>query len=99
MTTSLLAQLSIHDPDRYARYVMAFTDTLRPFDGRLLVADTRPEVLEGEWTLDKVVLIEFGDREEADRWATSDAYLAIAGDRKAAANATVIALRSVEVPA
>ncbi len=98
MTTYVLAQLSIHDPERYGRYVRAFADTLAPFAGRLLVADPRPQVLEGEWPHEKVVLIEFADQVEADRWAHSDAYAAIAADRRAATTATVLALRSVGGP-
>ena len=98
MTTYVLAQLSIHDPERYGRYVRAFAGTLAPFAGRLLVADPRPQVLEGEWPYEKVVLIEFVDQAEADRWAASDAYATIAADRRAATTATVLALRSVGGP-
>ena len=95
MTTYVLAQLSIHDPERYGRYVRAFADALAPFAGRLLVADDRPQVLEGEWPYDKVVLIEFADRDEAERWAGSDAYRSISVDRRAATTATVLSLRSL----
>jgi uncharacterized protein (DUF1330 family) len=96
MTTYVLAQLSIHDPERYGRYVRAFADTLAPFAGRLLVADARPQVLEGDWPHEKVVLIEFDDQDEADRWASSDAYVTIAADRRAATTATVLALRALD---
>ena len=58
------------------------------------MADPRPQVLEGDWPHEKVVLIEFADQAEAHRWARSDAYVAIAADRRAAATATVLTLRS-----
>ena len=68
MTTYVLAQLTIHDRARYDRYAARFMDVLRHFDGRLLAADESPEVLEGAWPHQKVVLIEFKDREEAARF-------------------------------
>ena len=95
MSTLILAQLSIHDPHRYGRYQRAFSETLLPFAGRLVAADPEPEVLEGRWEFDKVVLIEFPTRDHADRWARSDAYVAISTDRRAATTATVLAVRSL----
>jgi uncharacterized protein (DUF1330 family) len=91
----IAAQLAIHDPVRYGRYVDRFAATLRGFDAELLVADGQPEILEGEWSYDKFVLIRFSGRQEADRWATSSAYRAIAGDREAATSTTAVLLRGV----
>jgi len=90
MTVYVLAQLTIHDRARYDRYVAQFMDVLRPFAGRLLAADESPALLEGEWPHQKVVLIEFKDREEAMRWATSPEYRRIAVDREASTTATVL---------
>lgn len=95
MSTYILAQLSIHDPERYGRYQRAFHDTLAPFSGRLLAADDGPDVLEGRWDHDKVVLIEFPSRDQAEQWARSDAYQRISVDRRAATTATVLALRAL----
>ena len=89
------AQLAIHNRARYGRYVERFAATLRSFDGELLVADGEPEVLEGEWGYDKFVLIRFSGRQEAERWATSPAYRAIAGDREASTSTTAVLLRGV----
>jgi len=93
VTAYVLAQLSIHDPERYASYAAAFLATLAPYDGRLLVADDAPDVVAGEWPHDKVVLLAFRDRAEAERWSTSADYRRIAVDREASADATVLFLR------
>ena len=92
MTAYVLAQLTIHDRARYDRYAAQFMGVLRQFDGRLLAADESPQVLEGEWHHQKVVLIEFKDRDEATRWANSPAYRQIAVDREAATVATVLSV-------
>lgn len=86
----VIAQLSIHDRARYDRYAAAFFPTLQPFGGRLLAADEAPQVLEGDWRGDKVVVIAFPDRKAAIDWAASPAYRAIAVDRLAGSEAVVL---------
>jgi len=49
MTAYVMAQISIHDRERYGRYAAGFLPTLKPFRGRLLAADERTEVMEGDW--------------------------------------------------
>jgi uncharacterized protein (DUF1330 family) len=90
-----MAQISIHDQARYDRYAARFLGVLQHFEGRLLASDEAPEVLEGEWSHQKVVLIEFKDAAEAKRWATSPEYREIAVDREASTVATVLSFRSL----
>ena len=90
MTAYVLAQLTIHDRARYDRYAAQFLDVLNRFNGRLLAADESPDVLEGDWPFQKVVLIEFQDQSEAVRWAESADYRRIAVDREASTIATVL---------
>lgn len=92
MTVYALALLSIADRERYRRYAGRFAAALDGFDGRLLAADEAPTVLEGDWDRDKVVLVAFSGREEFERWSTSAAYRAIAGDRTASTDGTVLLL-------
>lgn len=96
MSVYVLAQLTIHDRARYDRYAARFMDVLRHFDGRLLAADESPQVLEGTWPHQKVVLIEFKDRDEATRWANSAEYRTIAVDREAATTAVVLSIQGLQ---
>ncbi|MCG8591170.1 MAG: DUF1330 domain-containing protein [Proteobacteria bacterium] len=96
MTTYVLAQLTIHDRPRYDRYAAQFMDVLAPFEGRVLAADEAPDVVEGDWPHQKVVLIEFADRDEAVRWASSPEYRKIAVDREAATVATVMMVSGLQ---
>jgi uncharacterized protein (DUF1330 family) len=86
----VVAQLSIHDRARYDRYAAAFFPTLQPFGGRLLAADEAPQVMEGDWEREKLVLIAFPDAAAANAWAASPAYRAIAVDRQAGSTAVVL---------
>lgn len=95
MATYVIAELTIHDRARYDRYAARFKDVLRHFDGRLLAADESPVVLEGDWTHEKIVLIEFKDPGEAVRWAASPEYRTIAVDRERSTVATVLSVRGL----
>lgn len=95
MAVYAVAQLSIHDRERYMRYVAAFMPVLNAYGGRLLAADDRPDVLEGEWQRDKVVIVEFPDAAALDAWANSPEYRAIALDRIAATDAIVLKVQGV----
>src|SRR5450755_2008037 len=49
--------------------------------GRLLAAEDRPAVIEGQWSGDRVVVVAFRDRDTFTRWAASAEYLEISKDR------------------
>jgi uncharacterized protein (DUF1330 family) len=95
VTVYAIAQLTIHDRARYQRYVDAFMPILIKHGGRLLAADEHPEVTEGRWDGDKIVLLAFPDRASFTAWATSPEYREIAKDRLAGAENTAVLVRGL----
>jgi uncharacterized protein (DUF1330 family) len=59
-----------------AEYLRRIDGTLRPHCGRFLIHGGVPEVKEGDWSGDLVV-IEFPDLDHARAWYASPAYQAI----------------------
>ena len=96
MTVYAIAQLRIHDRDPYERYAAAFMPILRQYGGRLVVADGAPEVAEGKWDGNRVVVLAFDDRDAFHTWANSPEYQAIVKDRWAAAETTILLVRGVD---
>lgn len=94
MSVYVIAQLSIHDRDRYNQYQARFLEVFRKFKGELLAADENPQTVEGIWDKEKVVLMKFPDTESFEDWAFSDEYQEIAKDRKAGSQATVLLVKS-----
>jgi uncharacterized protein (DUF1330 family) len=91
MAVYALAQLHIHDRERYGRYMSRFMPVLEKYNGKLLAADDAPRVLEGQWwDRNKVVLMEFADKDAFRAWASSPEYNEIAEDRKASADVVVL---------
>jgi uncharacterized protein (DUF1330 family) len=95
VTVYIVAQLRFTDRAAYDRYQARFMEVFRRFDGRLLVADERPRLLEGTWDRDKVVMMSFPDEEEATRFMADAAYQEISQDRKAGADAVVLMAQGV----
>jgi uncharacterized protein (DUF1330 family) len=83
MTVYAMAQITIHDRELYRRYAARFLPLLAKYEGRLLAADERPRVVEGEWSQEKVILMSFADEASFERWAYSEEYKEISKDRLA----------------
>ncbi|HEY8605610.1 MAG TPA: DUF1330 domain-containing protein [Noviherbaspirillum sp.] len=90
MPVYLLAQLRFTNREVYNRYQSRFMGVFSKFNGRLLAADERPDVLEGSWDREKVVLMWFPDAASATAFSMSPEYQEIARDRKAGADAMVL---------
>jgi uncharacterized protein (DUF1330 family) len=96
VTVYAIAQLRIHTQAPYERYAAGFMPVLRQYGGRLVVADGEPEVMEGEWTGNRVVVLAFDDRDAVTTWANSPEYQAIVQDRWDAAETTILLVRGVD---
>jgi uncharacterized protein (DUF1330 family) len=91
----VFVQLTINDRARYDVYAAALPATLGQHGGKVLVADDSPRVLEGEWTGDRVVMLQFPDADAFRTWATSPEYQAIVGDRHAGSQAVITLVRGL----
>ncbi|QRF56487.1 DUF1330 domain-containing protein [Variovorax paradoxus] len=98
MPAYIIAQLAFTDLEAYRRYQRAFPAVFARFDAQLLVADEAPEILEGEWPRDKVVVMQFEDKDAARAFQDDPGYAAIARDRKAGADAVVLLVEGLRLP-
>ena len=96
MTVYAIAQLTIHDRAAYDRYQAKFFDVFSQFKGRLLASDENPDVIEGVWDRDKLVLMSFPDKQAFLEWAQSPAYKDISKDRIAGASAVALLANGFE---
>lgn len=95
MTAYLIANIAIHDRDAYVAYEEAFisaanADALASSGGTFKAVDQSPEVVEGEWPFNRVVVIEFPSMENARDWYESTAYQDIIHLRHAASESSTI---------
>lgn len=85
-----LAQITVHDAERYSQYEEKFMSILGDHGGRLIGFAEPPEVIEGTFDATRAVLLEFDSREVFDAWYQSDAYQDIVKHRHAASEGSVI---------
>jgi uncharacterized protein (DUF1330 family) len=90
VTVYAIAQLRFTDRAAYDRYQARFMDVFRRHRGTMLAADESPEVVEGSWDRDKVVLMSFPDEAEFRSWSESPEYQEISQDRLAGADTVVV---------
>lgn len=90
-----IAQLTITDRPAYDRYQARFMGVMRRFQGRVLAADEHPQVVEGRWDREKVVLLSFPDETAFREWSESPEYQEIAKDRKAGSTAVVLLVKGI----
>lgn len=90
MTVYAIAQLRFTDRGAYDRYQARFMEIFSRHPGTLLAADETPQVVEGRWQGDKVVLMSFPDEAAFRAWAESPEYQEISKDRKAGADTVVL---------
>lgn len=95
MTVYAIAQLRFTDRPAYDRYQAAFMEVFTRFQGRVLAADEAPQVIEGQWDRQKLVLMSFPDEIAFRDWADSPAYQEISKDRLAGSDAVVLLARGL----
>jgi uncharacterized protein (DUF1330 family) len=90
------AQIRIHDPEEYNRYLANFDEIFSRYKGEYLAIDESPTLLEGEWNYTKSVLIKFNSRQDFEEWYFSRDYQQILKFRLNAAKCDSILLEGIE---
>src|SRR5215213_4375468 len=90
MSVYVIAQILITDRDLYNKYQARFLEVFSKFKGQLLAADENPQIIEGNWNQEKVVLMKFPDQQSFEDWAFSPEYEEISKDRQAGSEAVVL---------
>ena len=93
MTVYLIAQINIHDRDKYAQYGDGFMEIFTKYEGKLLSVEEEPVTLEGNWQYTRTVLIEFPSKAAADAWYHSEEYQALAQYRFASSEANIVMVK------
>ena len=100
MSVYLIARFSIHDRPSYDRYEAGFMEVWErhavPVGGKILSIDEAPRILQGDFPETRSVLMQFPDKDSAFAWMMSEDYQAIAKDRLAGSEGTVVMVRGFE---
>jgi uncharacterized protein (DUF1330 family) len=91
MPAYVIASVSeAHDDEALAEYRRRNTAAVEAYGGRFVVRGGAMEVLEGDWSPLRVVVMEFDDADTARRWYGSDEYQAAIPIRQGASTTDII---------
>lgn len=90
MAAYLVAQVRIHDQETYERYREAVPALVDRFGGRFRARGGALEVLEGEWPMPRLVIIEFQSMDAARLFYQSPEYQKILPLRQNASEGNVV---------
>ena len=96
MPVYMISRMTIHDRAQYDKYEERFMDIFEKFDGKMLSVDEEPQVVGGEWTATRSVLMEFPTKPQLYEWLTSPEYKEIGKFRDAGSTAEAIIVKGLE---
>ena len=74
MSAYIVADIEIHDRERYETYKGMAPASIAQYGGRYLTRAGETNVLEGDWTPKRFVILEFPTLEQARAWWSSPEY-------------------------
>lgn len=92
MAAYLIADVDVFDAVAYEEYKRQLPATLEPFGARYAVRGGATEVLEGDWSPTRLVIIEFPDMARLKAWYNSAAYRPLIALRQRSARARLLAI-------
>ena len=92
MPAYVIAETDVHDQEQYDRYKAAAPETIAAYGGRYLARGGELDVLEGDWSPPRLVILEFDDLEAVRRWYRSSEYQEVTQLRDGAATMRIVAV-------
>ncbi len=90
MSAYVILDIEVTDPERYEQYKQLSTRALAAFGGRFAVRGGRVEVVEGNWSPHRVVVLEFESVAQAKAWYDSPEYQKAKAVRQGSSRSTMI---------
>jgi len=96
MSSYFIAQIKIHDQEEYDKYLAGYDEVFARYQGKVIVVDDDPTILEGEWPYTRTVMIRFPNKAEVRRWYDSPEYQRLVQHRHKGSQADVIIVQGRE---
>ncbi len=95
MVAYVVVNDEITDEGTFSEFRDRIAATVDAHGGRYLVRGGSVEVIEGSWSPDRLVVVEFADGDAARAWLNSPEYTDLRAIRKRSAKADVIVVEGV----
>ena len=95
MAAYIIVSIKVQDPVRYEAYKSMVPSSLSAYGGKFIVRGGKLETLEGEWSPERFVIIEFPSTDQAKAWWGSMAYAEAKALRQATSASEMIVVEGV----
>ena len=95
MSAYVIVDIDVLNAETYETYKQMVPASLATYNGKFLVRGGKTDLLEGDWTPKRIVIIEFPSLEEAKAWWESSDYAEAKKVRQASAKSNMIAVEGV----
>jgi uncharacterized protein (DUF1330 family) len=95
MAAYVLVDVRITDPVRYAQYRQLTPAAIAAYGGRFVVRGGTVETLEGDWSPERIVVLEFDSVTQAKAWWSSAEYAPAKALRRQSAETRMIVVEGV----
>jgi uncharacterized protein (DUF1330 family) len=92
MAVYMLIDVEVQDPDTYAEYLRRIPETVAQYGGRYVVRGGPIIPLTGDWTPERIVIVEFPTFEQMWTWNSSPEYRELAPLRLRSTKTRAVAL-------
>ena len=90
MSAYLVVEVEVVEPGRYEAYKAMVPASLKAYGGRFLVRGGSLEALEGDWSPQRLVILEFPSAAKAKAWWGSQQYAEAKALRQATARTRML---------
>ena len=95
MKAYVIADVRVTDEEHYPEYRNQVLGTIEKHGGRFIARGGSNEVLEGKWTPNRIVIIEFPDMAALKAWYASDEYAPLIKLRQKYSEGSLICVQGV----
>ncbi len=95
MAAYVIVDIRVTDRERYERYKDLAAPTVAQYGGRYVVRGGQTQTLEGEWSPQRIVVLEFPSAERAKEWWDSPEYAPAKDVRQRTASTEMIVVEGV----
>ncbi|HYC62870.1 MAG TPA: DUF1330 domain-containing protein [Thermoanaerobaculia bacterium] len=98
MSAYVVSRVNIRNAEAMQRYMQEAPATVAAFGGRYLVRGNDVRALEGAWEHERMVVVEFPDKNAALAWYESDVYRPLRKLRQQNAETVILLAEGVPEP-
>jgi len=95
MAAFVIVDVTITDPKTYERYKALTPGSLVPYGGRFVARGGATETLEGSWSPQRIVILEFASAADARAWWSSPEYAEAKALRQASSRTEMLLVEGV----